>query len=54
MLVEKYVPLNILSKYNLWVHSQSNEPKSMLGDHQNSINTIILLDIFFGATLMPC
>ncbi len=36
------------------VKSQSNEPKNMLGDRQNSIKIVILLDIFCGATLMPC
>jgi hypothetical protein len=36
------------------VQSQSNEPKSMSSDHQNSIKIVILLDLFCGATLMPC
>ncbi len=29
-----------------WVSSQSNEPKNTVGDYQNSIKTLILLDIF--------
>jgi hypothetical protein len=29
-----------------WVQSQSNELKNTLGDHQNSIKILILLDIF--------
>jgi hypothetical protein len=37
------------------MQSQSNEPKSTLGDCQNSIKIIILLDIYFcDATLMTC
>jgi hypothetical protein len=43
----------------MWVQSQSNEPKNMLGDCQNFIKIVILLNIFlwcqFSAMLiMEC
>jgi hypothetical protein len=40
---------------NFWVQSQSNEPKSMLGDCQKlNKNYNLVRYNFCGATLMPC
>jgi hypothetical protein len=46
IVVVDHIRRNLVMYVNNWVQSQLNKPKNMLGNCQNSIKIIILLNIF--------